>query len=85
MIQRSDSHGFPGLVADHLAPVCIPNSTLVDSMDYFSTWKLFDALTDYAFYGINRDYCLGNTSQQRFMGLWSDGVPVKELVVTDNP
>ena len=85
VIQRSDSHGFPGLVADHLAPVCIPNSTLVDSMDYFSTWKLFDALTDYAFYGINRDYCLGNTSQQRFMGLWSDGVPVKELVVTDNP
>ena len=85
VIQRSDNYGFPALVADHFTPVCFPNSTLVDAMDYYSTWKLFDALTDYAFYGINRDYCLGNTSQQRFMGLWSDGVPVKELVVTDTP
>jgi poly(3-hydroxybutyrate) depolymerase len=85
VIQRTDSHGFPPLVADHFAPVCFPNSTMVDAMDYFSTWKLFDALTDYAFYGINGEYCLGNTSQQRFMGLWSDGVPVKELVVTDTP
>lgn len=85
VMQRSDYHGSPPLIADHGAPVCIPNSSWVDAMDYFSTWKLFDALTDYAFYGINRDYCLGNTSQQRFMGLWSDGVPVKELIVTDNP
>jgi hypothetical protein len=28
---------------------------------------------------------LGNTPQQRFMGVWSDGVPVKELKVTDQP
>ncbi len=27
----------------------------------------------------------GNTPQQRFMGRWSDGAPVKELVVTDDP
>ena len=83
--QRSDFHGSPRLLADHGAPVCIPNSTSVDAMDYYSTWKLFDALTEYAFYGINQEYCLGNTSQQRFMGLWSDGVPVNELLVTDNP
>ena len=54
-------------------------------MDYFSTWKLFDGLIDYAFYGINREYCLGNTPEQRYMGSWSDGTPVKELKVTDNP
>jgi hypothetical protein len=54
-------------------------------MDYYSTWKLFDALTDYAFYGIEQEYCLGNTPEQRFMGYWSDGVPVRELVVTDTP
>jgi hypothetical protein len=54
-------------------------------MDYFGTWKLFDALTDAAFNGKNREYALGNTSQQRFMGVWSDGVPVKELKVTDKP
>ncbi|HVQ00996.1 MAG TPA: prolyl oligopeptidase family serine peptidase [Candidatus Thermoplasmatota archaeon] len=83
--QRSDFHGSPRLLADHGAPTCIPNSSWTDAMDYFSTWKLFDALTEYAFYGINREYCLGNTTQQRFMGLWSDGVPVNEMLVTDNP
>ena len=39
-------------------------------MDYFSTWKLFDALTDYAFYGINGEYCPGNTLEQQYMGMW---------------
>ena len=60
-------------------------SDTTDAMDYFSTWKLFEALTDYAFYGINGEYCLGNTPEQRFMGKWSDGTPVKELFVTDFP
>ena len=85
VIQRTDRYGDPPLVADHLAPVCIPGSDLVDAMDYYSTWKLFDGLTDYAFYGIHQEYCLGNTTEQRFMGLWSDGTPVKELIVTDSP
>jgi surfactin synthase thioesterase subunit len=85
VIQRTDRYGDPPLVADHLAPVCIPRSDLIDAMDYYSTWKLFDGLTDYAFYGIHQEYCLGNTTEQRFMGLWSDGTPVKELIVTDSP
>jgi hypothetical protein len=85
IIQRTDRYGSPALVADHFAPICIPNSSWVDAMDYYSTWKLFDALTDYAFYGINHEFCLGNTSEQRFMGYWSDGTPVKELTVTDTP
>ena len=85
IIQRTDRHGKPALVADHVAPLCIPGSSNVDAMDYFSTWKLFDALTDYAFYGIEQEYCLGNTPEQRFMGYWSDDVPVKELLVTDTP
>lgn len=58
---------------------------LVNALDYYGTWKLFDALCDAAFYGKNREYALGNTTQQRFMGRWSDGVPVKELKVTDRP
>ena len=33
--------------------------------------------------GRNREFALGNTPQQRFMGLWSDGRPVQELVVID--
>jgi pimeloyl-ACP methyl ester carboxylesterase len=57
----------------------------VNALDYYGTWKLFDALCDAAFFGKNREYALGNTPQQRFMGKWSDGVPVKELMVTDKP
>lgn len=87
VIQVTDTYGDPDLVADHIAPVCLPKSLsdTVDAMDFYSTWKLFDALTDYAFYGINEEYCLGDTPEQRYMGLWSDGTPVKELIVTDNP
>jgi pimeloyl-ACP methyl ester carboxylesterase len=58
---------------------------MVNALDFYGTWKLFDGLCDAAFYGRNREYALGNTRQQRFMGVWSDGVPVKELKVTDHP
>ncbi len=58
---------------------------MVNALDFYGTWKLFDALSDAAFYGKNREFALGNTPQQRFMGVWSDGVPVKELKVTDKP
>lgn len=54
-----------------------------NGLDYYGTWKLFDGLTDAAFHGRNREYALGNTRQQRFMGKWSDGVPVKELKVVE--
>ena len=62
-----------------------PESMMINALDYYGTWKLFDALCDAAFNGKNREYALGNTPQQRFMGLWSDGTPVKELKVTDKP
>ena len=57
----------------------------VDALDYYGFWKLFDALTDAAFFNKNRHMALGNTPEQRFMGKWSDGVPVRELVVRDEP
>ena len=61
------------------------DTMMINALDYYGTWKLFDALCDAAFYGRNREYALGNTPQQRFMGTWSDGTPVKELKVTDKP
>jgi hypothetical protein len=57
----------------------------INALDYYGLWKLFDGLCDAAFSGKNREFALGNTPQQRFMGKWSDGTPVKELVVTDKP
>jgi acetyl esterase/lipase len=75
----SDDHGRPALDANHLAPVA------VNALEYFGLWKLFDGLTDAAFYHTNRNYALGDAPEQRFMGIWSDGVPVKPLRVTDHP
>jgi acetyl esterase/lipase len=87
IIQVTDNYGYPIISSDHGAPTCEKNNSIltVDAMDYYSTWKLFDALTDYAFYGENSQYCLGNTTEQRYMGKWSDQTFVKELIVTDNP
>jgi pimeloyl-ACP methyl ester carboxylesterase len=61
------------------------DTMMVNALDFYGTWKLFDGLCDAAFYNKNREYALGNTPQQRFMGVWSDGVPVQELKVTDKP
>lgn len=73
-----------GSTSDRAAPVDSRTPT-TDAVDYYGLWKLFDALCDAGFTGKNREFALGNTPQQRFMGKWSDGTPVKELVVTDKP
>jgi pimeloyl-ACP methyl ester carboxylesterase len=78
----SDRHGGSSIIASHLAPCCFGKE---DALDGYAYWKLFDALTDAAFYGINREYALGNTPEQRYMGEWSDGTLRKEMMVTDNP
>ena len=48
-----------------------------DALDFYGYWKWFDGLTDAAFHGKNREFALGNTPRQKFMGQWSDGTPVK--------
>jgi len=70
---------------DELPDVSAATATTPDALDFYAYWKLFDALTDAAFYGRNREYALGNTPQQRYMGAWSDGRPVRELIVLDRP
>mgnify|MGYP000005848053 CR=1 FL=1 len=91
VIVRTDRHGRPPLIADHISPCAPVNPAPLlmgqgcNALDYYAYWKLFDALTDFAFFGRNREFALGNTPEQRFMGNWSDGTPVKELIVTDTP
>ncbi|HEU5132506.1 MAG TPA: alpha/beta fold hydrolase, partial [Pyrinomonadaceae bacterium] len=41
-----------------------PETMMVNALDYYGTWKLFDGLIDAAFNGKNREYALGNTPQQ---------------------
>jgi hypothetical protein len=60
------------------------NRTL-SAHDYYGIRKVFDGLIDAAFYGKSRNYALGHRHEQRFTGLWSDGVPVKELLVAQYP
>ncbi len=82
-----DRHGKPALVSNHLTALARRGGGLwagVDALDYYGHWKLLDALCDAAFYGRNRDCALGDTPKQRFMGVWSDGTPVRELRVTDH-
>jgi pimeloyl-ACP methyl ester carboxylesterase len=53
----------------------------IDLVDYYCYWKLSEALLDCTFYGQNCEYAFGDTPEQRFMGLWSDSVPVVGLEV----
>jgi len=69
----SDHHGLPPLQATHDAP---SNWTQANALDFYGYWKWTDGLLDCAFYGANCEYAYGNTFEQTFMGLWSDGVPV---------
>ena len=52
-----------------------------DAVDYNGFWRLGDALIHAAFTGKDREKALGDTPQQRDMGKWSDGKPVKQPVV----
>ncbi|AGI25179.1 hypothetical protein H681_16555 [Pseudomonas sp. ATCC 13867] len=61
------------------------NALATDALDWYGTWKLFDALCDAAFYGQDRDYALGGTPAQLSMGRWNDGTPVKSILRLSTP
>jgi acetyl esterase/lipase len=81
---RSDAHGDPPLVADHAQPAT-GLGTAVDALDWYGTWKWLDALMACAFADQWCGDAFGDTPEQRFLGVWSDGVPVQEPDVTDDP
>lgn len=80
---RTDSHGWPWVHSGHFSPCSLGDGA--HAVDWYGYWKLLDGLCDAAFFGRNRKYALGDTPQQRFMGRWSDGTPVRELEVVDDP
>jgi hypothetical protein len=82
----SDEHGSPRLLAVHIQALAGPSVyDAPNALDWYGTWKWLDALMACAFAGEWCEYALGNTPEQRFMGTWSDGVPVTEPIVTDEP
>ena len=82
---RGDDHGRPALVADHFLAETESARGEEDALDWYGTWRLFDALTECAFTGEGCGVALGTDPAARAMGTWSDGVAVRELVVTDDP
>lgn len=88
---HSDDHGRPPLIANHFAPLSqdaehgetIKYAT--DALDWYGYWKLFDALTDTAFYGRDRSFLFGDSAQETNMGRWSDGRAVVPMTITDHP
>jgi len=53
-----------------------------DAVDYFGYWKILDALLDCTRSNTYCNYALGDTPEQRSMGIWSDGKVIKELEIT---
>jgi pimeloyl-ACP methyl ester carboxylesterase len=78
---NSDNHGSPALVADH----GVGNRGVPDALNFYGTWKVFDALQNCALNNKECDIALTDTPAQRYMGKWSDGQPVKELTPIKNP
>ncbi|MCA8936307.1 MAG: alpha/beta fold hydrolase [Planctomycetes bacterium] len=79
---RSSAYAKTPIVAGHRTPAAPTTATdMIDVFDYYAYWKLLDGLTDAAFHGKNRNYALGDTPEQKFMGKYSDGRPFEEMNV----
>jgi hypothetical protein len=79
----TDGHSAPSLLAVHLQALANDRFDPADAFDWYGTWKWLDALMGCAFNGAWCAYALGDTPEQRFMGTWSDEVPVTEAHVTN--
>jgi len=53
----------------------------INNMDYFGYWKWFDALLECSKKGHYCEIALGDTEEQRYLGCWEDGTPIKEVEV----
>ncbi|MFI1769423.1 hypothetical protein ACH41H_46475 [Streptomyces sp. NPDC020800] len=80
VLVHSDAHGTPALNAVHGMSTSDP----VDAIDYYAVWKIWDAERACA---LSRVWCQysNNSALQRYMGRWSDGVPVIPLHTSDRP
>ena len=81
----SDHRGYPPLRATHLMAQTAGFNGREDALDWYGTWKLLDLLMECAFTGELCDAALGDTPEQRFMGVWSDGEQVTEARIADDP
>ncbi|MDQ3654979.1 MAG: hypothetical protein M3457_07865 [Chloroflexota bacterium] len=83
VLVRSDAHGQPPLVADHLFPQTAGDGGEEDALDWYGLWRPFDALVNCAESGQECDTALGTSNAALSMGSWSDGTPVVRPVALD--
>jgi len=75
-----DRHGKPALLAPH--GVCAGGGGRpVDAYDWGFCWKAWDALRSCALKKKQCSTALGDTPQHRYIGTWSDGVPIIGLKI----
>ena len=79
----NDTHGDAPLSSGH--GVCASRAGEADAYDWNFCWKVWDALRSEAFDGVDGEYALGDTSEHRSNGEWSDGSPIATLVIQDAP
>lgn len=93
----ADDHGAPGITAGHNESYSLDTSfdTFIrnftarrslrmahnSAVDYYGYWKLLDALTDCVREDKHCAVAFGGTPEQRSLGRWSDGTPVKPMKV----
>lgn len=83
MMVRGDRLGAARIDAGHGAPESRDNE---DAIDFYAIYRTFDGLSRYAFAGeeAGRRVALGNGErEQRFMGRWANGQPIREMLVGD--
>ena len=78
----SDDHGDPPLTISHVSPII---AAADDAYDFYGFWKLSDALGTCAFDDRNCAYATGGGAEQRSLGEWSDGTPVRGIDVFTKP
>lgn len=98
LFYRTDRHGYPPLVADHMAPTGA-NSRLddgegvlrglqlglggVDALDRAGFWRVADATLAAGFAGRTLDEAAADPEAFVNLGYWSDGRKVAAPVITD--
>lgn len=84
---HDDERAGGSLIPTHLSNGAHPILELpgfeLDAIDWFGYWKPTVAALSFAFFGTDREYVLGNGDAASWMGVWSDGIPVREMSRAD--
>lgn len=99
VLYRTDLHGFPALIADHLAPTAAfrgfdtgdgvfrgfqMNRAELNAFDFAGFWRVADITLEAAFRGMTLDQATDRGEIFRHLGYWSDGRPVERPIVGDD-